>query len=524
MAAATSASSRTGSTSDGTPHRHAHVQARLSGSRQRTAGRRRPGGAAVLDHLDITVREHPDMVRETGQRAPPSMQVRGLGHERPSSLDGPRLVQQRRHPATQPVQEVGWGQRRIEIRADVVDGRPDGCQHLIEGLCEALGEGVLLVQRGQRPDERPGRAESGESPPGSCRRLHQHLVLVREDERVGLDVESIGRLASLAGHRVGAEQSAHPRPAPCPAIAGARRRPRPTARVGRTASRCHPGRPSVGWNQEYSAWSASSWSRTGSIRGRARSRATTVTPRYTGGSTTTRVPTSRVSSSRRVTFSRVGWAGNSCSNRTRPRSLDTAGTMSTRTALPASSALTETHRTRGHLRRRLPGDLLEVLGGHGAVAGPQQDGPSDLGRLHVLAVDAAVSRLAVLDPRHVGDGRLEHRQGAPRDVALVTTAGAICRAPGSRSPSGAPHHMTASEPSPRRTAGPNMISPAIASRVKCRSVGPLVAKFGTCVHSCQSVLARDLDGQRRLGRHHRSVMQQMPVTGHPLGDADRLVR
>ena len=68
--------------------------------------------------------------------------------------------------------------------------------------------------------------------------------------------------------------------------------------------------------------------------------------------------------------------------------------MSTRTALPASSAVTEHAPDAGHLGRRLAGDLLEVLRGHGAVAGPQQDRAADLGRLDVLAVDAALGRLA----------------------------------------------------------------------------------------------------------------------------------
>ena len=51
-----------------------------------------------------------------------------------------------------------------------------------------------------------GDAEPGDTGAAHARRLHEHLVLVREDQRVGLDVEAVGRLAPLAGHRVGAEQ------------------------------------------------------------------------------------------------------------------------------------------------------------------------------------------------------------------------------------------------------------------------------------------------------------------------------
>ena len=126
LAAATSASSRAGSTSDARGHRDADMQVRAAPS---PAGGCRvacgPRGAAVLDHLDVAVGEHPDVVREAGQRAAPAMEVGGLGHERPPPLDGPGLVEQRRHPATQPVEEVGWRQGRVEIGTDVVDGRPD---------------------------------------------------------------------------------------------------------------------------------------------------------------------------------------------------------------------------------------------------------------------------------------------------------------------------------------------------------------------------------------------------------------
>ena len=53
---------------------------------------------------------------------------------------------------------------------------------------------------------------------------------------------------------------------------------------------------------------------------------------------------------------------------------------------------------------RLSRDLLEVLGGHGTVTCAEEDGTPDLGRLDVLAIDAAVGGLSVLHSRHVGDG------------------------------------------------------------------------------------------------------------------------
>ena len=74
-------------------------------------------------------------------------------------------------------------------------------------------------------------------------------------------------------------------------------------------------------------------------------RAWTETPRYAGGSTTTRVPTSRASSRRAAIAASEPSEGTSMSNRSLTSSSGRTGTTSTRTAGDPAS-YTGTHRTR----------------------------------------------------------------------------------------------------------------------------------------------------------------------------------
>src|SRR3984893_10940113 len=80
-----------------------------------------------------------------------------------------------------------------------------------------------------------------------------------------------------------------------------------------------------------------------------------------------------------------------------------------------------------NLRRRLSRQVLIVLSGHGATQRPEQEGPSDLGVLDLLPVDSAARRSPVLDLPNVGDGRLEDSQRAPRHVARGPASGQIAR-------------------------------------------------------------------------------------------------
>src|SRR5439155_27304398 len=54
--------------------------------------------------------------------------------------------------------------------------------------------------------------------------------------------------------------------------------------------------------------------------------------------------------------------------------------------------------------RGLPGQVLVVVHGDGAVAGARARRGADLGVLDVLAVDATLRRPAALHFRHIGDG------------------------------------------------------------------------------------------------------------------------
>ena len=129
------------------------------------------------------------------------------------------------------------------------------------------------------------------------------------------------------------------------------------------------------------------------------------------------------------------------------------------------------------VRRRLAGEMLEVLGGDGAAARAQPDRPADLGVLDVLAVDAAPRVAPVLDARDERDRRLEdperrRRETLPRRPPPVRYS----RIRMKRSLLG--HGAVAPQAAVGLADG--RPEPDLADRcrraMKCRSSGPLAAK------------------------------------------------
>ena len=147
------------------------------------------------------------MHRQSVDRAAIAVELRGQGDDRAPALNRPILIGQQPNPAGQPVEEILRRQRRIEVRAEVVDRARAGASTSSKAAGQRPGHVVVLVQPGQVVDQRPRRERARRLCRGSLDTLDHDLVVVREDERVRLDLQSLGLLAPLAGQWVGPEDA-----------------------------------------------------------------------------------------------------------------------------------------------------------------------------------------------------------------------------------------------------------------------------------------------------------------------------
>jgi hypothetical protein len=188
------------------------------------------------------------------------------------------------------------------------------------------------------------------------------------------------------------------------------------------------------------------------------------------------------------------------------------------------SAVAGTHRVHARqLGRDLPGQVLEVLRGHGPPAGAERDRAADLCVLDLFPVHAAGHRPAVLHPAHERDGRLEDADGPRRQVAEPAASGEVDvdldalslrrhgpvgahrsirladgRAEGDLAGDGVQHEVAILRPRAREV----------------RDLRPLQPPL---------LVVGDPDGRRPIAGHDRSPFQQEALARHALGDADDLV-
>ena len=183
-----------------------HDDRRSSGSRQLRAGRRRPRHSPTV--LDRWARPgvELDQIGQPLDRAASLVQLDRPVDELALAFLGPRLVELDTRPTRPAIR------RSRSARAAGRD-RPRSCRS--------------STARGPAPRRAPRTAAArtrrrGTSPAGSARwecahrarrafpwrssRLHQHLVLVAEHERVAVDRQALHVLAAFASHRIGSEQ------------------------------------------------------------------------------------------------------------------------------------------------------------------------------------------------------------------------------------------------------------------------------------------------------------------------------
>ena len=176
----------------------------------------------------------------------------------------------------------------------------------------------------------------------------------------------------------------------------------------------------------------------------------------------------------------------------------------------------------GNLGRRGARELLEVFGGHGPVAGAQQDGPASLGRLEVFAVDATSGRSAVLHAGDERDRRLQCLDRAGADVADPASAGRVglqLHDRALRCDGAVLAHRTVglAHPGAERDHAVHGVEheDAIVGRATGEMLGLVPFRL--------AVFGGDQQPQEIAGRQHRCVRGLERLAGHALRHSQRLV-
>ena len=142
-------------------------------------------------------------------------------------------------------------------------------------------------------------------------------------------------------------------------------------------------------------------------------------------------------------------------------------------------------------------------------------------RSTVSAVDAAAGRFPVLDRRHVGDRRAQHRQGPAGDVAGAAAAGPVQRASAAGRPGPAPRRGGRTVPSASRTAGPEHDRRRRRARTPSRAgPGRRSCRPGSTPPSRRRWRPRGSAGRCR--RSPACPAARTPARRHAFGDAEVL--
>jgi hypothetical protein len=112
--------------------------------------------------------EHFEVCTQAADRATHPVHLDSSGHCGAPSIGRPALIDLDADPTCEPHEEVGRGQRRVEIVDQAVERDQCGGQHLVEAADEAHREIVFLVDRGQHGPERIGGLQVGDGAAHQC--------------------------------------------------------------------------------------------------------------------------------------------------------------------------------------------------------------------------------------------------------------------------------------------------------------------------------------------------------------------
>ena len=169
---------------------------------------------------------------------------------------------------------------------------------------------------------------------------------------------------------------------------------------------------------------------------------------------------------------------------------------------------------------RPSGQLLEVLGGHRAAAGAQQQRPAELGVVEGLAVAPPTAASRFSTRATYGTLVLSTRTCPRATLPAAAAAGAVRGQPQSRRPWAGSRRSGAARRPAAATAGPNCTSPANAVEPEVPVVrAGLRRSARTGVQSLDAVVVARPAATGRLARHghDRPALQREPLAGRAVG-------